>query len=88
MAVDFVKHLESMGAVAEKVERIEDLPDAWARAKTSDRSYAIVIEVDQYTWTEGGAWWEVGVPEVSERAEVRAARAQWEADKKQQRVGT
>ena len=85
--VDFVKHAESMGARAEKVERLEDLPAAWERAKTADRSYAIVIDVDAYTWTEGGAWWEVGVPEVSDRAEVRVARAQWEAEKKHQRVG-
>ena len=76
-----------MGARAEKVERLEDLPAAWKRAKAADRSYAIVIDVDAYTWTEGGAWWEVGVPEVSDRAEVRVARAQWEAEKKHQRVG-
>jgi 3D-(3,5/4)-trihydroxycyclohexane-1,2-dione acylhydrolase (decyclizing) len=85
--VDFVKHLEAMGAVAEKVERLEDLPDAFARAKASDRSYAIVMDIDQYTWTEGGAWWEVGVPEVSDREQVRVARAEWEAEKKHQRVG-
>ncbi len=76
-----------MGARAEKVERLEDLPAAWERAKAADRSYAIVIDVDEYTWTEGGAWWEVGVPEVSDRAEVRVARAEWEAKKKHQRVG-
>ena len=85
--VDFVKHLESMGAIAEKVARLEDLPEAWRRAKAADRSYAIVMDVDAYTWTEGGAWWEVGIPEVSERSEIRAVRAQWEAAKKEQRVG-
>ncbi len=85
--VDFVKHLEAMGALAEKVERIEDLPAAWARAKEADRSYAIVIDIHEYTWTEGGAWWEVGVPEVSDREQVRVARAEWEAEKKHQRVG-
>ena len=47
----------------------------------------IVVPVSEYTWTEGGAWWEVGVPEVSERAEVRAAREDWEANKQRQRVG-
>lgn len=84
--VDFVKHIEAMGAIAEKVEKLEDLPAAWERAKASDRSYAIVIEVAQYAWTEGGSWWEVGVPEVSNRPEVLVARAQWEAEKKHQRV--
>jgi 3D-(3,5/4)-trihydroxycyclohexane-1,2-dione acylhydrolase (decyclizing) len=85
--VDFVKHIEAMGAIAEKVERIEDLPAAWARAKAADRSYAIVVDIDEYTWTEGGAWWEVGVPEVSDREQVRVARAEWAAEKKHQRVG-
>jgi 3D-(3,5/4)-trihydroxycyclohexane-1,2-dione acylhydrolase (decyclizing) len=85
--VDFAKHLEAMGAIAEKVERLEDLPAAWERAKAADRSYAIVMDIDQYTWTEGGAWWEVGVPEVSDREQVRVARAEWEAEKKHQRVG-
>jgi 3D-(3,5/4)-trihydroxycyclohexane-1,2-dione acylhydrolase (decyclizing) len=85
--VDFVKHAEAMGAIAERIERIDELPAAFARAKAAERSYVIVVPIDQYTWTEGGAWWEVGIPEVSERAEVRAARADWEARKQHQRVG-
>ena len=85
--VDFAAHAEAMGAIAERVERLEDLPDAWRRAKAADRSYAIVMDIDQYTWTEGGAWWEVGVPEVSDREQVRVARASWEAERKHQRVG-
>ena len=71
----------------EKVEKLEDLAAAYARAKEADRSYVIVVDIDQYTWTEGGAWWEVGVPEVSEREQVRVARAELEAEKKHQRVG-
>ena len=47
----------------------------------------IVIAVDAYTWTEGGAWWEVGIPEVSERPAVRAAREDWAESKRRQRVG-
>jgi 3D-(3,5/4)-trihydroxycyclohexane-1,2-dione acylhydrolase (decyclizing) len=85
--VDFVAHAQSMGAITEKVERLEDLPAAWARAKAADRSYAIVMDIDEYTWTEGGAWWEVGIPEVSDREQVRVARAELEAEKKHQRVG-
>jgi 3D-(3,5/4)-trihydroxycyclohexane-1,2-dione acylhydrolase (decyclizing) len=85
--VDFVKHAESMGAIAERAETIEDLTAAFARAKAADRTYVIVVPVDQYTWTEGGAWWEVGVPEVSDRPGVRAAREAWQSDKRRQRVG-
>ena len=85
--VDFAAHAQSMGAIAERVERLEDLPDAWRRAKAADRSYAIIMDIDQYTWTEGGAWWEVGIPEVSDREQVRVARAALEAERKHQRVG-
>lgn len=85
--VDFVKHAESMGAIAERVHKLEDLPAAFTRAKEADRSYAIVIDIDEYTWIDGGAWWEVGVPEVSERAQVQVARAELEAEKKHQRRG-
>ncbi len=85
--IDFVKHAEAMGAIAEKVDKLEDLPAAYARAKAADRSYVIVVDIDEYTWTEGGAWWEVGIPEVSDREQVRVARAELDAEKKHQRVG-
>ena len=37
--------------------------------------------------TAGGHWWDVAVPEVSERAEVRSARAAYESAVKGQRLG-
>ena len=85
--VDFAKHAESLGAIAERVEHLDDLAAAFARAKAADRSYAIVITVKHDEWTGGGCWWEVGVPEVSERAEVLVARGVYEAESKHQRVG-
>ena len=36
--------------------------------------------------TAGGAWWEVAVPEVSDRAEIAAARAAYDAARTQQRT--
>ena len=45
----------------------------------------ICIDTDPaHTTSEGGWWWEVAVPEVSERAEVRKARAEYEQGKKSQ----
>ena len=85
--VDFFKHAESLGAIAERVEHLDDLAAAFARAKAADRSYAMVINVKHDEWTGGGCWWEVGVPEVSERAEVLVARGVYEAESKHQRVG-
>ena len=47
----------------------------------------IVIDTDPDQTTEdGGAWWEVGVPEVSERETVRAARTAYAEAKQGQRV--
>lgn len=85
--VDFAKHAESLGAISEHVENLGALPAAFARAKAADRSCAIVIDVAHDQWIGGGSWWEVGVPEVSERAEVLVARGVWEAESKHQRVG-
>ncbi len=38
-------------------------------------------------WTEGGAFWQVGVPEVSERPQVAEARARMDEGLKAQRRG-
>ncbi len=86
-SVDFVKHAESMGAIAEKVESLDDLPGAYARAKAAERTNVIVIDVAQYQWVGGGTFWECGVPEVSPREEVQVARGEFEAEKKHQRRG-
>ena len=48
-------------------------------ARAADRTAVIVMKTDPYTWTGGDAWWDVGVPEVSEREEVRTARGEHEA---------
>ena len=78
--IDFAAHARSLGATAEKVEGIGALEAALGRAKASDKSYVIVIDTDPSLTTEaGGHWWDVAVPEVSDRAEVRAARRDYEA---------
>jgi 3D-(3,5/4)-trihydroxycyclohexane-1,2-dione acylhydrolase (decyclizing) len=74
--VDFVAHAASLGAIAEKVAGIAELEQALVRAKSSDRTHVIVIDTDSEATSEaGGSWWEVAVPEVSTREEVRTARA-------------
>jgi 3D-(3,5/4)-trihydroxycyclohexane-1,2-dione acylhydrolase (decyclizing) len=77
--VDFVAHAASMGAIAEKADSVAALEAALVRAKNADRTSVIVIDTDPLKTTEaGGWWWDVAVPEVSERAEVRAARAAYD----------
>ena len=86
-AIDFAKHAEAMGAVSVKVGSIAELEAALAKRGEATGPYVIVIDTDPYPSTEhGGTWWDVGVPEVSERGEVNAARANYEANKKMQRA--
>mgnify|MGYP000038262027 FL=1 len=85
--IDFAKHAEAMGAVSVKVGSIAELEEALAKRAQAKGPYVIVIDTDPYPSTEpGGTWWDVGVPEVSERAEVNAARAKYETNKKTQRA--
>ncbi|MCA0339930.1 3D-(3,5/4)-trihydroxycyclohexane-1,2-dione acylhydrolase (decyclizing) [Shinella sp. 838] len=86
-AVDFAKHAEAMGALTRRVESLADLGDAVEWAQTTDRTTVITIVSDAFTWTPGDAWWDVGVPQVSARAEVNAAAADQQADRRKQRVG-
>lgn len=86
-SVDFAKHAESMGALARQVQSLADLEDAVEWAKTTDRTTVISIATDGYTWVPGDAAWDLGVPEVSEREEVRNARAAHEAIRAKQRIG-
>ncbi len=88
-AVDFEAHAKSMGADAETVANPAELSEAFKRAKASNKTSVIVMQVDPYDgWTnEGHTWWEVGTAEVSENAKVREKHAEWEADRVKQRHG-
>jgi 3D-(3,5/4)-trihydroxycyclohexane-1,2-dione acylhydrolase (decyclizing) len=79
-AVDFAAHARSLGAHAEQVKTVSDLEGALERAMLRDRTAVVVIETDPARpFPGGGAWWDVPVPEVSARPEVRAARQAYEA---------
>ncbi len=87
VTVDFAAHAAAMGCGSEKVSSIAELAGAVERARASDRTYVITLEVDAYSWTEGGSFWEVGVPEVSNLASVTDARADLDKGKADQRIG-
>jgi 3D-(3,5/4)-trihydroxycyclohexane-1,2-dione acylhydrolase (decyclizing) len=83
--VDFVAHARSLGAIAEKAASIADLEAALKKAKKADRTTVVVIDTDPLVTTEaGGHWWDVAVPEVSARKEVKAARKAYEQARKLQ----
>ncbi len=85
--VDFAAHAAAMGARSEAVVDLDGLVAAFRRAKAADRTSVIVIKTHPYRWTGGDAWWEVGVPEVSERAAVAQARSEHDKAKQGQRRG-
>jgi 3D-(3,5/4)-trihydroxycyclohexane-1,2-dione acylhydrolase (decyclizing) len=84
--IDFAAHAASLGALAENVKTIPELEAALKRARAAARTCVVCIETDPDRTTEaGGWWWDVAVPEVSDRAEVRRAREAYEKDRKQQK---
>ena len=85
--IDFAKHAEAMGAVSRKVDSIADLEAALKAAEADTRTSVIVIDTDPLISTDvGGHWWDVAVPEVSVRPEVNAARKEYEAALKAQKL--
>ncbi|MBV8147077.1 MAG: 3D-(3,5/4)-trihydroxycyclohexane-1,2-dione acylhydrolase (decyclizing) [Gammaproteobacteria bacterium] len=76
--IDFVAHAAALGAAAVRVSDLTGLAPALAAAREADRTTLLLIETDPgLGTTAGGFWWDVAVPEVSERAEVRAARERY-----------
>jgi 3D-(3,5/4)-trihydroxycyclohexane-1,2-dione acylhydrolase (decyclizing) len=85
--VNFKAHAESMGAVTFEVSSLAEFSEALVKARAADRTAVIVTKVRAKDFTEGGAFWQVGVPEISERSEVQAARNKMDQGLKNQRPG-
>jgi 3D-(3,5/4)-trihydroxycyclohexane-1,2-dione acylhydrolase (decyclizing) len=78
--VDFAAHAASLGARSERVTGVAELAAALERACAAERTSVVVIDTDPDASTAaGGAWWDVPTPEVSDRPQVIAARATYEA---------
>jgi 3D-(3,5/4)-trihydroxycyclohexane-1,2-dione acylhydrolase (decyclizing) len=85
--VDFASHAASLGCAVLMATTVDDLRAAYTKAREharDGRPAVVVIKTHPSSWTESGAWWEVGVPEVSHRAEVTQARAELEEAKAHQ----
>lgn len=82
---DFAAHAKALGAESEQVNCLAGLEAALARAKASKQTYVIAMDTDPMPSTQdGGAWWDVAVPEVSIRDEVVQAERQYKVSKQQQ----
>ena len=85
--VDFAKHAAAQGAISEKIDSIAGFDAAFARAKSVDRTYVIVIETDPAAWSECDCWWEVGLPEEIDAGTTGKAVDAWKQGKRHQRRG-
>jgi 3D-(3,5/4)-trihydroxycyclohexane-1,2-dione acylhydrolase (decyclizing) len=80
--VDFAAHARALGCAVVDVpagSTLDDLRAGYAQARTlalaEGRPVVVVCRVHPGTWTESGAWWEVGVPEsLSGRADYDEAK--------------
>jgi 3D-(3,5/4)-trihydroxycyclohexane-1,2-dione acylhydrolase (decyclizing) len=88
LRVDFAAHARSLGCSVHAVRSdgtVEDLRAAYLAARSSAaqtrRPAVVVCRTHPTTWTEAGAWWEVGVPAgLAGRAgyeERKAAQQRW-----------
>ncbi|WP_394179941.1 3D-(3,5/4)-trihydroxycyclohexane-1,2-dione acylhydrolase (decyclizing) [Marinomonas posidonica] len=82
---DFAAHAKALGAESEQVACLAELDAALERARASDKTYVIAIDTDPMPSTqEGGAWWDVAVPEVSSRQQVVDAERHYQVAKQKQ----
>lgn len=83
--IDFAAHAGALGCQAESVSGIEALEAALTRARQASTTYVIALDTDPLPSTaEGGAWWEVAVPEISRREQVNVAYAGYRKAKQRQ----
>ncbi|WP_375451765.1 3D-(3,5/4)-trihydroxycyclohexane-1,2-dione acylhydrolase (decyclizing) [uncultured Devosia sp.] len=86
--IDFAAHAAAMGAMSRKVASIAELETALRDTEETERTTVIVIDTDPLITTDdGGHWWDVAVPEVSDRPQVNAAREAYVTALKGRRAG-
>jgi len=86
LPLDLAANAASLGAVTIRAQSIAELREALERAKSEEVTTVIVVEVDRYEGVPGyESWWDVPVPEVSERPEVEAVRAGYEENRQDER---
>jgi Thiamine pyrophosphate enzyme, C-terminal TPP binding domain len=86
--VDFAGHAASPGAKSRKVASLAELEAALPEMRAERRTPVVVIATDPAASTKaGGAWWDVAVPDISDQAEVAAARAAYDAARARQLGG-
>ena len=84
--IDFAMHARAMGAHAVHVADVAELKTAMVAARAARKTQVIVIDTTHTRTTDGGCWWEVAIPEVSQRSEVQQAHERYVTAKQDQRL--
>ena len=85
--INFAEHAKTMGAEGEHVNSINELEEAFLRAKKSKKTYVISIHTDGYQWLEGSAYWESPTLSLPSSEENKKALKEHLDGKKKQRKG-
>ncbi len=82
--IDFAAHARSLGAISEHVDALDALPAALERARAASSTYCVTIDTNAVDSTDGGSWWQVGIPQVSTRDSVIEAERTWQSEGKKE----
>ncbi|MPZ00063.1 MAG: 3D-(3,5/4)-trihydroxycyclohexane-1,2-dione acylhydrolase (decyclizing) [Actinophytocola sp.] len=86
LPVDLAANAASLGADILRATGVAEFRDALAKAKASDRTTVVHVDVDLYGPNPpGSGWWDVPVSEVSELDSTRKAYDTYAAHKQHQR---
>jgi 3D-(3,5/4)-trihydroxycyclohexane-1,2-dione acylhydrolase (decyclizing) len=86
-AIDFALHAQSLGAHGVHVANLDELRTAMTHARAASQTQVIVIDTTHTRTTpDGGCWWEVAIPEVSDRTQVNDAHQRYLAGRQDQRA--
>jgi 3D-(3,5/4)-trihydroxycyclohexane-1,2-dione acylhydrolase (decyclizing) len=86
LPVDLAANAESLGAQVLRAHTVDELRSALVKARASDRTTVVHIEVDPLAGApDSEAWWDVPVAEAAELDSTRRARIEYERAKQSQR---
>ncbi|MEU8899452.1 3D-(3,5/4)-trihydroxycyclohexane-1,2-dione acylhydrolase (decyclizing) [Nocardia sp. NPDC048505] len=74
--VNFAAHAQALGCTVYTATDLAEFRAAYARARKAAGPVVVVVRTLPATWTEAGAWWEVGVPQhLSGRSDYEPGKA-------------
>jgi 3D-(3,5/4)-trihydroxycyclohexane-1,2-dione acylhydrolase (decyclizing) len=86
LQIDYAMNARSLGCNVIECATRDEYIDAIRAAQAADRTTVVVIKNDRLHSVPGyESWWDVPVPEVSERDSVRAAREEYEEKRAKER---